>query len=334
MNGMKIWWISDKAFANKGITSVNLGNITDIGAYAFYGNKIGSLTISPKIFYVWPQAFAYNGMQKLTINRQMEFQVFAEGAFAWNCIKNVNWTTKTKLDKNLGTGWTKEQTCAQWASGETPTPTAPEPKPTGPTPTNPTKPDEFTILFQNFAPSDTPAVLNLDDPKLDSMKDNFNGKHASQNKPLTRGEFLRIVIDTAGVDVSKIDTSTATSFTDVGAYTDYVRYIAFATKNKIVSGYGDGTFKPFGQITRDEATKILVASTPVQLASSNRTFTDITPDNTLGKYVQTAYDNKLVNGINTKNGQLTYGNAPLFAPKKTISKWELFKIVYNIANAQ
>lgn len=166
------------------------------------------------------------------------------------------------------------------------------------------------------------------------MRAQFQTTLEKQSDSLTRGEFLRIVMESAPVDLSNVDTSYLFNYHDVNEKNKYAKYIAYASANKIVSGYSDGTFRPNGNITRDEATKILVQATGVQVASSQWAFADITPDNTLGIYVQTAYDNKLVNGVNTRNGQLTYGNQPLFAPKKTISKGELFKIVYNIAHAR
>lgn len=192
-----------------------------------------------------------------------------------------------------------------------------------------------TILFPNFQPGAAPAVTNLDDVKLDAMRAQFGETVASQANPLTRGEFLKIIIDSAGVNVGNVDMTELNKYSDVDNTTAYAAYVAYASKNRIVSGYSDGTFRPTGSITRDEAAKILMKSTKTPISRATpHTFADIEASNTLGIYVQAAYDSKLVNGINTRDGQLISGTRPLFAPKQTISKGELFKIVYNILHAQ
>lgn len=326
INGEEVWGIAPKAFANKGISSVTLpSSITDIGEFAFYGNNLTSVSIPNGALYVGPQAFAFNSISSATIPSTVDS--IGEGAFEGNCI-----SSNARLDA-LSAGWKQEQygcgnSVAPVVQPTNPQPTQPTPVTPIVQPTQPSTPVVGQILFPNFTVKSAPAVTNLDDVLLNGMKDRFG----YDNTKLTRGEFLRIVMDSANVDLNSADLSELDKYRDVNANNKYARYVAYASANKIVSGYDNGTFQPNKSITRDEATKILVQSIGVRLASAQTTFADITPENTLGIYVQTAFDNKLVNGVNTRDGRLTYGNRALFAPKNTITKWELYKIVYNIMN--
>lgn len=68
--------------------------------------------------------------------------------------------------------------------------------------------------------------------------------------------------------------------------------------------------------------KIIIGSLGVPLSEKTPIFSDVTPENTLGKYIQTAYENFIVSGNNGK-----------FSPHQTISRGELIKILYNILHS-
>lgn len=53
-------------------------------------------------------------------------------------------------------------------------------------------------------------------------------------------------------------TSVFAAFSDVGDDNTYKDAITTLTKLKVIDGYEDGTFKPDGQITRAEFTKLIV----------------------------------------------------------------------------
>jgi hypothetical protein len=72
------------------------------------------------------------------------------------------------------------------------------------------------------------------------------------NKYLTRAEMAQLLYNLDSGEVK----GTAAGFTDVGTswYTDAVNW---AAENKIVDGYGDGTFGPMDKITREQLAVIL-----------------------------------------------------------------------------
>lgn len=71
----------------------------------------------------------------------------------------------------------------------------------------------------------------------------------SPDTAMTRGMFVTALGRLSGQDISGYTTS---SFSDVAADNDYLSYIEWAVKNKIVSGGGDGKFEPDRTVIREE----------------------------------------------------------------------------------
>lgn len=150
-------------------------------------------------------------------------------------------------------------------------------------------------IFPNFVAKREKSVTSLTDSRLIDLQKQFRATtEITRNESLTRGEFLQILLDAAKVDISSIATD-ALKYTDVLKSSNTAKYIAFATQNGIVSGYENNTFRSENTISRAEAMKILVNTLGVKIADKNTQFKDVTTHNTLGKYIQTAFDNFLVN---------------------------------------
>lgn len=184
------------------------------------------------------------------------------------------------------------------------------------------KTENSTKLFPKFVAKKSQAITDLRDAKLADLNKRFGiVDEKTRNEALSRGEFLRIVLDSANANLSGVNTEKLT-FADVGKNTEIAKYIAFARENNIISGYSDNTFRTNATISRAEATKILMESLNVKIAEKNTTFADVTAENTLGKYIQTAYDNYILSGTSKTT----------FEPNRSISRGELIKIIYNILN--
>lgn len=69
---------------------------------------------------------------------------------------------------------------------------------------------------------------------------------------ITRGEAAKTLVAWRGREVN----STTSSFADVGAL--YLPFIEAAVANKWMNGYPDGSFRPDGQLTKQQMTTILV----------------------------------------------------------------------------
>lgn len=158
-------------------------------------------------------------------------------------------------------------------------------------------------------------VKNLDDEKLIayySVLDVLNKDLV--NESITRAEFAKLVANASLVDVSNINLDSIRQFNDVGINSWYAPYLAYAVQNGILEGQEmiDTTgntvriFRPYDNLTRAEAAKILVSlikKSPFMLPSkeSIHTFADISPEFPLASFVQEAYDACLLHGRNTRD---------------------------------
>ncbi|WP_338553167.1 S-layer homology domain-containing protein [Paenibacillus sp. KS-LC4] len=75
------------------------------------------------------------------------------------------------------------------------------------------------------------------------------------NASITRAEFTATLLRALGIH--KASGSPSVSFSDVKAGSWYENEVKLAVSNKLISGYSDGTFRPNGLITREEAMIIL-----------------------------------------------------------------------------
>ncbi len=139
-------------------------------------------------------------------------------------------------------------------------------------------------------------------------------------------------------------TATATAcpirFTDVidtNAY--YYQGVYYLACRGVISGYNDGTFKPFNNTTRGQMTKIVTLAFNIPLvtppALNSRTFTDVLPDNVFYQVIETAAAHNIVSGyscggVNPQTGQdepCDSVRRPYFRPSNFVSRGQLTKIV-------
>ena len=78
-------------------------------------------------------------------------------------------------------------------------------------------------------------------------------------EPVTRAEFTAMLVRALGIDASAW-TGNATAFSDVNADYWAAGDIAFGVSAGLLSGYGDGTFRPDDDITYSEIIKLLVSA--------------------------------------------------------------------------
>ena len=77
----------------------------------------------------------------------------------------------------------------------------------------------------------------------------------SPTQPITRAEFLALLCVFQGIDVK--DTSVSGMYSDVQTTHPYAAYIAYATSQGWVGGYGNGMFGPDSAVTRAQICKMV-----------------------------------------------------------------------------
>ncbi|MBR3934914.1 MAG: S-layer homology domain-containing protein [Clostridia bacterium] len=137
--------------------------------------------------------------------------------------------------------------------------------------------------------------------------------------PITREEAVtalyRLVSNKTLTDTSEI------GFSDVSKDDFSYEAINYMYKNKIISGYEDGSFKPKNHITRGEFAKIISAFTQKGNNLGNCPYTDIS-SSWAAEYIQIAYANGLIKGY-------TDGT---FRPDNNITRAEFMVIVNRALN--
>lgn len=186
------------------------------------------------------------------------------------------------------------------------------------------------LLFPNFLPHCGGEVKNLTDSRLTQYYKEINVINTTNgNRRLTRAEFLKLAINAAGIDVSK---EVDPVYSDVKPTHTLKKYIAYATRNGIVSGQ-NGAFRPDDGITRAEAAKVFVKGTKLGLSQKIDAFADVSPKNTLAVYIQTAFDSCILHGRRTINGQTTAASGlRYFEPNDGITLSESAKVLFNLTH--
>jgi hypothetical protein len=73
--------------------------------------------------------------------------------------------------------------------------------------------------------------------------------------------------------------------------------VQYLVQHGVISGYGDCTFRPYNNITRGQASKIVVlAANIVTNTTGGPHFSDVAPGSTFYTYIETAYNNGIISG--------------------------------------
>jgi hypothetical protein len=122
------------------------------------------------------------------------------------------------------------------------------------------------------------------------------------------------------------------TFSDVHPTDYFYEPVRYLYCHGVISGYADGTFRPFNNTTRSQMVKIVVLgfgvpiSTPTPVGAY--TFTDVPPSNPFFSYVETAASHNIVSGY-TCGGPgepCDPQNRPYFRPYANVTRGQLSKI--------
>jgi hypothetical protein len=125
-----------------------------------------------------------------------------------------------------------------------------------------------------------------------------------------------------------VDTATSTpvpcsiSFSDVSSSDYFYEAVRYLSCHGSVTGYDDGTFRPYNLTTRGQLAKIVVLAMGLPIYTpQNQTFMDVPPDHPFYRYVETAQHAGIVSGYGCGAGCLEY------RPDNNITRGQLSKVV-------
>ena len=161
----------------------------------------------------------------------------------------------------------------------------------------------------------SPYVYSLNNQGIISgYEDNKNNKTTFKpDQPITRAEFIKLTIKAFDFPTSYEDVP----YSDIQYGEWYFQYVSSATQFGLVNGYQDNTFRPFNPITRAEALKIILSAQKIKIPNSEKNIFTDTEGHWAQKYINYAYENNLVKGVNEKT----------FEPNRPINRAEAAKLI-------
>jgi len=110
----------------------------------------------------------------------------------------------------------------------------------------------------------------------------------------TRAQLVKIVVLAFHIPLYA---GSDQSFSDVPRDHPFYQYIMTAKRDNIISGYNDGTFRPYANVTRGQIAKIAVESARMaDLSGEGPSFRDVEPGSTFYRYIETAYAHGILSG--------------------------------------
>jgi hypothetical protein len=111
---------------------------------------------------------------------------------------------------------------------------------------------------------------------------------------VTRAQFAKMLVGAMGWE---LQTPQNPTFTDVGSDMWAYSYIETAAAHGVISGYSDGTFHPYSNITRAQVAKMIVTARDWAMDSSaGATFTDVGATDWAFSYVETVNIAQVMSG--------------------------------------
>lgn len=142
----------------------------------------------------------------------------------------------------------------------------------------------------------------------------------STDQPLTnvtRGKLSNMMTKLLEIE---LETDASNPFIDIYKDSPYRDSILTLKKLGVIKGYSDSTFRPYQEVTRAEALKILLITAAIPSSTENSIFEDVTNDQWFTKFIMAANKLGIVKGY--QDGE--------FKPFKTITISEMTKVLLKV----
>lgn len=164
----------------------------------------------------------------------------------------------------------------------------------------------------------THPTRNFGVAQMDGYLYAFGGYDYTNHSPT--GANFNQRLDATGPGVTPTPTQGACEivFSDVNPGDFFYEAVMYLACNNIISGYDDGTFRPFNNATRGQLTKIAVLAMgwPID-TSGGPHFSDVPEGSGFYDYVETAYNRGIISGYSDGT----------FRPANNITRAQLSKII-------
>lgn len=137
-----------------------------------------------------------------------------------------------------------------------------------------------------------------------------------------RGHISKIVVLARGWTLS---TTGGPHFVDMPLTSPLYAYVETAYNHNIISGYSDGTFRPYNTVTRGQLCKIVsnaMGWTPATPATP--TFRDVPANNPFFAFIEATYAHGAISGYS--DGTFRWGN--------NVTRGQVSKVIYNAISAR
>jgi len=166
-------------------------------------------------------------------------------------------------------------------------------------------------------PASAPFYLYISSLFCRNIVDGYSDNTFHPNDNALRGLLAQWVVRARGW---ALDTTGAPHFSDVATTDPLYPYIETAYGHGVLSGYSDGTFRPYTQVTRGQMSKMIVNALGWTIDTTGGPhFSDVPTSNAFYAQIETLYNHGAVSGYG--DGTFRWG-APL-------TRGQLSKVLYN-----
>lgn len=129
--------------------------------------------------------------------------------------------------------------------------------------------------------------------------------------------YTTILASTLAVPAIVVPVSAESPFKDVAPSSPYAEAVTYLNAEKIITGYGDGTFRPLETISRQHVMAIIAKIMDLPSIREAKTFTDVPVGHPYYEAIQTAYRTGIIDGY----------QGDTFKPEAPVTRAQLAKIL-------